>query len=196
MKISLLPLAVVSLLVLASLRPAVGQVTGTTNATRTVQLVLSGPFVVEDADTFRLADQRMQLFGIDAPQIGERCDPGDDDRTDCGLEALAALLEIIGPAEIFQCILEDVNRADDLVVRCFSDDFDETDIDRPTNDLGEILVLRGFARRDRSETSLDAGIYTAAERLAQDGEKGLWDCTAGTPRSWVRDKDRNCEQNP
>lgn len=189
----MLPVALISVVALSYSTYATGQATGGTNFTRTVQLVMSGPLVIEDADTIRLAGQRMQLFGIEAPSLTDRCRAGEDNRTDCGVDAMVVLLEIIDPAETFECILQYVNQADDLVVVCFSDEFDATGIDKQTNDLAEILVLRGFARRDSSETSPDAGIYTAAERVAEQAKVGFWDCIAATPRSWARDKDRYCE---
>ena len=90
---------------------------------RTMRLSMSGPFVIVDADTFMIRDQPVQLFGITAPGLRERCNPGEGERTDCGVVALSELLDIIRPLRQLECTLVGTNRGGNLLAKCNSDSF-------------------------------------------------------------------------
>ena len=57
---------------------------------------LQGAARVVDGDTLRVAGERVRLFGIDAPEIGQPCRDGGD----CGAQSKAHLEALIGGRDV------------------------------------------------------------------------------------------------
>lgn len=159
---------------------------------RTVQLFMSGSLVFEDADTLFVNNQKVQLFGIEAPRLNVRCAPGDEGNTNCGADALAEIFDIIAPLQTLECLVVDIKSNGQIQSRCTSSNFRITSDEQVTMDLAEILVIRGYARAVPQQQSSGVGRYVAAEHRAQETKVGFWACTAATPAGWQRDKSRLC----
>ena len=158
-----------------------------------MQLLAVGPLVFEDADTARIGDLNVQLFGVDAPDIDESCTVTPDNRATCGLIALTFTLDRVDDVETVDCLIVDVGENKTIFVDCLSEEFrSDISLDRETKSLGEILILSGFARADEDVEGPESGRYQAAELEAQRQSNGFWDCDEFTPRSWSSDKNRIC----
>jgi endonuclease YncB( thermonuclease family) len=114
---------------------------------------------VMDGDSFRRGSQRVRLFGIDAPELAQKCLDRKGWLYACGLSAKQALQELIGSSEIRCDIVErDKYRRD--VARCRKDGLD---INREMVWLGWAIAYKGH--------SID---YLVAEATARNAKRGLW----------------------
>ncbi len=119
----------------------------------------SGTIRVSDADTLRVGDVTVRLFGIDAPEIGQVCRLADGRVRDCGTCAkrqVAALYD----GKRARCEPRDTDRYGRTVAVCRV----------AGEDIGARLVRDGIAEAYR-KYSLD---YAALEKAAIFEERGLW----------------------
>ncbi len=65
--------------------------------------------VVSDGDSLRIGDERVRLWGIDAPELDQRCEHGGK-VYDCGKAAQAALSSLIGSRQV-ECEAVDRDRS-------------------------------------------------------------------------------------
>ncbi|MDP9809078.1 endonuclease YncB(thermonuclease family) [Rhizobium tibeticum] len=126
----------------------------------------SGQFHAADGDSLNLGKERMRLYGIDAPELSQRCERAGRAWA-CGQEAKRALQVLIMPADT-QCSGTERDRFDRLLVVCHSGEVD----------LNAAMVRRGMA--------VSYGAYGDEEALARVEKAGLWAGTFEMPRS-VRD---------
>lgn len=119
---------------------------------------------VIDGDTLHYGDERLRLFGIDAPEINQICQK-DGHGWLAGEDAAAWLKSFVAGKQVF-CGNVDRDRYGRRVVVCFAD----------RADLGEAMVLNGWALAYRRYSLR----YVAAEASAQRNHLGLWsgDCLA------------------
>jgi endonuclease YncB( thermonuclease family) len=120
---------------------------------------ISGTAVVIDADILRIGDQRVILWGIDAPEPPQTC-IRDDKVWSCHDAAQRLLETIVGRAEV-TCILH--GKADPLNRRygvCMSGG----------DDVNEIMVRNGMALAYSEQTDT----YEAAQLDAITEGAGLW----------------------
>jgi len=141
---------------------------------------LDGILTAIDGDTLRVDDRDIGLFGIDAPELSERCQGGTDFRGECGLEALRVVLELIANIDTLECVIRDISRSREILATCRSQDFDVSESDLDTTDLAEIMVGKGLARPE----SDDIARYRIAELNARREGRGFWACDATTPPGW------------
>ena len=83
---------------------------------------LYGKPLVTDGDTIKFDKTRVRLFGIDAPEIRQKCIYARK-AWNCGLEAQRALKVIIGQNDVF-CESMDVDRYGRIVAVCKTKDID------------------------------------------------------------------------
>jgi endonuclease YncB( thermonuclease family) len=124
---------------------------------------------VIDGDTIALGDQRIRLWGIDAPEIRQEC-IRDGASYPCGRAAKAFLEALVG-SESVACgeVAQDRHRRS--VARCWASG----------GDIGEAVIRAGWAL-DYSRYS--RGFYSSAERGAQLGMAGMWNGVFETPWAW------------
>lgn len=129
---------------------------------------LSGAATVVDGDTLEIDGATVDLFAIDAPELGQFC-RSDSMTWACGLQAAELLLSLIEGAET-RC--EDFGRARDgtMIGKCSVNGLD----------LGAEMVTRGFAVAEH-ETS---GYYLPNQREARGTGRGIFGGVFVPPAEW------------
>ena len=127
------------------------------HAARAADLVKGTAFVI-DGDTIEINDERIRLWGIDAPESAQRCT--EDGRLyPCGLDVSQTLRRQIGRKPV-SCVHRDTDRYGRMVALCTV-----TGIN-----ISQWIVQQGQAIAFR-RYSLD---YVADEDAARAAKVGLW----------------------
>ena len=127
------------------------------------------PVTVHDGDTLRLGEQRIRLWGIDAPELAQRCNL-DGQSQPCGEQAREALIQLIGKSEV-QCTAIDQDRYGRTVARCKVD----------CKELNRAMVEQGWAM---DYLTYSKGEYLAAQRAAAIAKRGIWATNFIPPWQW------------
>lgn len=127
---------------------------------------VSGTFDVVDGDTLSSGDGRLRLSGIDAPELFQVCH-GKGYDWPCGQSARQALAVLMTSAGV-TCAGAARDRYDRLLVACRS----------ATTEINAQMVLTGMA--------IAYGAYEAEERLAREGQVGLWSGSFERPDDFRR----------
>jgi endonuclease YncB( thermonuclease family) len=121
---------------------------------------LIGQVSVVDGDTLDIHDERIRLWGIDAPESTQLCRGRDRRPYRCG--ALSAnTLDAFTRAKTVRCTPVDDDRYGRIVARCAVGKVD----------LGQMLVSRGLAVE---EPQYSHGRYTADQLTARRAGRGIW----------------------
>ena len=128
---------------------------------------------VSDGDSLRSGNLRIRLFGIDAPELKQKCADQNGVLWDCGIAAQRQLHGLIGTKKDLQCSLRDVDRYGRLIMQCFNG----------ATDIGAAMVRSGHALAYRHFSDL----YIAEEEQAKTAFKGIWRSTFSPPWEWRRD---------
>jgi endonuclease YncB( thermonuclease family) len=126
-----------------------------------------GPAAVVDGDTIRVADTRIRLHGIDAPEAAQACNAAGGGTWACGPEATRALRSAIAGRDV-NCQPLTLDRYGRTVARCFVGNFD----------LQADLVRRGLAWAFVKYSS----DYVPEEAEARAANRGVWQ--AETQTAW------------
>jgi endonuclease YncB( thermonuclease family) len=132
---------------------------------------LAGEVRITDGDTLKLKGTTWRLWGIDAPEDGQRCTRGGAPY-DCGDEATAALVRIIGDA-VPLCRRKDTDRYGRTVGQCYVDG----------QDVGALLVRAGWAVDYERYSD---GHYADQENEARENKRGMWAGEFIPPWEWRR----------
>ena len=135
---------------------------------------LSGKASVTDGDTIRFGKTRVRLFGIDAPEIKQKC-VFNDKTWNCGIEARKALVNMIGEQKV-SCEKKDKDWYGRIIAVCMVGGVN----------LNALMVRGGWALAYR-KYSRD---YVDEELIARSGKTGLWKGTFKFPWEWRRSKRR------
>jgi endonuclease YncB( thermonuclease family) len=135
---------------------------------RQPQALIRGKPRIIDGDTVEVAEQRIRLHGIDAPEMKQTCTKGDK-KYFCGQKATAVLKEMVAGREM-NCQGKDVDRYGRIVAVCF---IGETDINASMVEQGWALAYRRY--------SLD---YMDEEARAKASRAGMWAGEFMNPWEW------------
>ena len=119
---------------------------------------VEGAARVVDGDTIEIDETRIRLWGIDAPELAQRCSE-DGTPYPCGLDAAQALRKQIGRKSV-RCVRGDTDRYGRMVGLC---SLDGIDVSRWMVQQGQAIAFRRY--------SLD---YVADEDAARAAKVGLW----------------------
>ena len=120
--------------------------------------VCSRALVCHDGDTLWHDKKRVQLLGIDAPELSQPCFDAADKIWPCGRYARDHIRHLIASGDV-SCTIEGKDRNDDDVGVCFVGSID----------LARDLVKHGLAVADKQ-----APRYLAEERQARMAKHHLW----------------------
>jgi endonuclease YncB( thermonuclease family) len=119
---------------------------------------VEGMAFVIDGDTIEIQDERIRLWGIDAPEIAQRCTE-DGASYPCGLDSSQELRKRIGRKPV-SCVRRDTDRYGRMVALCTVADID---ISRWMVQQGQAIAFRRY--------SLD---YVEDEDAARAAKVGIW----------------------
>ena len=125
---------------------------------------------VSDGDSLRSGNLRIRLFGIDAPELKQKCADQNGVLWDCGVAAQRQLNGLIGANKDLQCSLRDVDQYGRLIMQCFAGD----------TDIGAALVGNGHALAYRDYSTA----YVSAETSAANAKLGIWSGSFMPPWEW------------
>jgi endonuclease YncB( thermonuclease family) len=128
----------------------------------------SGPIRVIDADTIDVGGDRVRLFGLDAPEIGQPCVLAG--RTiDCGTW-VSDLVKARFEGRQARCTTRDIDRYGRIVATC----------DVAGADMGAVIVNEGWAIAYRRFSD----IYDLQEKAAAVAGRGLWAAAMDDPENY------------
>ncbi|TAA41486.1 thermonuclease family protein [Pseudoxanthomonas winnipegensis] len=130
--------------------------------------LIVGRSSVFDGDTIEIHGERVRLFGVDAPESGQRCSRSGQEWP-CGQRAALALSDWLGSRTV-SCNPTGKDRYQRTLARCFAG----------TEDVQAWLVLNGWALAYR-QYSTD---YVSAEEVAQARRAGVWAGEFTKPWEW------------
>lgn len=128
----------------------------------------SGAITVIDGDTIDVGGQRVRLYGIDAPEIGQPCTYGAQ-IIDCGTWLAGQVADRFAGAQA-QCTARDVDRYGRIVATC----------DVAGHDMGAVIVGAGWALAYRRYSDR----YDLDEKAAAVAGRGLWAAQLASPESY------------
>lgn len=139
--------------------------------------------LVFDGDSFDFAGRHFQLAGIDAPELGQRCDKGEGRAATCGLTAAYELRKRLqlDPRPLRCWPLRDTAEGATVSTCAAGED-----------DLALVLVESGYARA-LPDAQVD---YRLAEEKARSSKIGLWTGQAEAPWAWRAERERAGAQTP
>jgi endonuclease YncB( thermonuclease family) len=146
------------------------------------QVAVSGQVTVIDGDTLQVGSKVVQLYGIDAPELGQLCN--DEDRLrHCGVDAALALRKLITLAEpSLHCSpwQDGSEPADASVELC----------EVGNQDVGLVMLHSGHS------VALPGSFpdYAEAQQLARQGKLGLWHSEFTLPWAWRKGERSPVEQ--
>lgn len=132
---------------------------------------ISGRAVVSDGDTITLAGERIRIYGIDAPELGQTCRNAAGAVYDCGRLAQAEL-QRIARSEI-SCDAVETDQYDRTVAICYAGGVD----------VGAAMVSSGWARAYLSYSLR----YAAEETRARAAKRGMWASEFDDPWAYRED---------
>jgi endonuclease YncB( thermonuclease family) len=127
---------------------------------------------VSDGDSLRSGTLRIRLFGIDAPELKQKCADQNGVLWGCGSAAQRRLVDLIGAEKELHCRLRDVDHFGRLIMQCFNG----------STDIGAAMVQTGHAQAYRHFSDL----YISDERQARKAGKGVWQGEFVPPWEWRR----------
>jgi endonuclease YncB( thermonuclease family) len=130
---------------------------------------ISGHVRIIDGDSLMVGGTEVRLYGIDAPELFQRC-TREGREVQCGREAARALIALVAGQQV-TCERRDIDRYGRTVAVCRADGVD----------LARAQVANGQA--------VSYGAYFADETAARSDRKGLWAGEFIRPREW-RDRER------
>ena len=117
-----------------------------------------GKATIIDGDTIRIGKNKIRLYGIDAPEINQRCTINKI-IWECGIDSSQALESMISEKEV-QCETMDIDRYKRFVAKCFV---------KNTN-LNQYMVQNGWALAYRYYSD----DFIKNEEIAKKNKAGIW----------------------
>ena len=137
-----------------------------------VHFMIKDQVTAIDGDTLKSANAEVRLYGVDAPELYQKCTGADGKEWDCGRAAQAKLKALVARRAV-DCEPKARDKFNRTVAVCYTS---------AVADLGEALVREGLAVNFGVGDT--PGPYSAAEADAQAAKRGLWRGTFDKPYDW------------
>lgn len=124
---------------------------------------------VADGDSLTINGKRIRLFGIDAPELAQRCLDNNRKSYTCGKSARSALAMLVAGGDI-SCRERDIDKYERIVASCIKHNVD----------IAEQMVKQGWALAYRHYSEG----YVPAEEEAQKNGNGIWQGKFENPQEW------------
>ncbi len=128
---------------------------------------VTGRSRVIDGDTLDVANRRIRLVGIDAPERAQQCTDASGQASPCGETSRRTLDDLVGRGPV-TCLPIELDRYGRVIATC----------DFRGADLGEVMVTAGQA--------IANGRYAPMESEARAARRGIWASRFDTPAEWRR----------
>ena len=122
-----------------------------------------------DGDTVEIAQQRIRIFGIDAPETEQLCLDAAAQRSSCGISARNAMSSL-SAGQPWSCTTVDLDQYGRHVARC----------QVAGQDVGRWMVAQGWALAFIHYSSA----YVDDERASRSARRGLWSGAFIAPWDW------------
>lgn len=136
---------------------------------------IDGPATVVDGDHLRVGGRVVRLYGIDAPDPGQRC-PGPDRIHDCGHIAATGLMDLTAGLTRVNCEALGTGPDGITIARCR---------DSLGFDLSRQMLYTGWAF---ASPAAAAGFH-AEEQRARTARRGMWKWQVTPPWVWRQKPD-------
>jgi len=133
------------------------------------EIVLDGRLEVVDGDTIKQGKKRIRLYGIDAPELKQKCEDKNGKKWDCGQVAKTRLNQTIYGKQVL-CKTKGKDRYKRILAICYVDG----------TDINEHMVREGLAE----SYSQYSEIYDLAEEYARSNKKGIWSGELESPSEY------------
>lgn len=121
-----------------------------------------GPLTVVDGETLEIHNQRIKLWGVDAPDINQTCHDGQGTAYNCGKEAASALSRWLSKLQPIQCEPRGNDNAGNVIAICYTSTGD---------DIAGWMVRNGYAI---DWPKYSNGFYAVPQNEAQQAKNGVW----------------------
>tara|TARA_B110000014_G_C19764067_1_gene397794 strand:+ start:38 stop:583 length:546 start_codon:yes stop_codon:yes gene_type:complete len=147
---------------------------------------IEGIAEVIDGDTLKIIGKKIRLFGIDAPEVKQRCKKYSISYL-CGEES-KNILSVLVKDKIITCFYKNKDMYGRILGICRNKNiklFDEKlfkagDISTILKEINATMVLLGYAVSYKKYSKR----YNVAEEIAKDGQIGLWIGEFEMPWEW------------
>ena len=134
--------------------------------------MISGVAKVTDGDTIRIANERVRLHGIDAPELQQKCGTEAGELYQCGQTASEKLRETIGNQPV-DCQFLERDRYNRIIGTCFN---------ATGKNIQSWMVEEGWAVAYRRYSTR----YVEEETAAREARRGIWRGSFTMPWIWRR----------
>ena len=128
-----------------------------------------GAIQVIDGETLEIQNQRIKLWGVDAPELNQTCKNGQDAGYDCGKEAASALSQWLTELQPVRCEPRGNDNAGNIIAICYTSTGD---------DIASWMVRNGYAV---DWPKYSNGFYGVSEKQAQSNKSGIWQHNEAAP---------------
>jgi endonuclease YncB( thermonuclease family) len=113
---------------------------------------------VHDGDSLKIGKQKIRLYGIDAPELSQKCRL-QKEKHSCGISSRDYLIQFINNQEV-SCEKIDTDRYKRIVARCY---VNGTDINKNMVRTGHALAYTTYSKD-----------YIEVQKLAKEERIGIW----------------------
>ena len=138
--------------------------------------VLEGRMEVIDGDTIKQGKKRIRLYGIDSPELKQKCKDEKGKKWDCGQVAKTRLKQTIYGKHVL-CKTKGKDMYKRIVAICYVGG----------TDVNEHMVREGLAE----SYSQYSDMYDLAEEYARRNKKGIWSGEFEAPSKYRKKKSKN-----
>lgn len=130
---------------------------------------ITGAINVIDGETLEIENQRIKLWGVDAPDLGQICKNNDGAGYECGKEAAAALSRWLTELQPVHCQPRGNDNVGNIIAICYTSTGD---------DIASWMVRNGYAV---DWPKYSNGFYGVSEKQAQSNKSGVWQHNEAAP---------------